>query len=183
MALLCQHPIENKQFLSARSVCPSKRHLPIFNSSERYLTSQRGSHAPCSCRVGMLVEGFTWKDFKAPQRILRRLGLQFGYLANSLAQLLESRDVSSSVIVRRRKHRWPPHQPSCKRRSSVVRARTAPQGAVWRPGRSFACELTLTAIYTAPFTSGTSVRSRVEARRTSHENSRWLWASRHMPTW
>jgi hypothetical protein len=106
--------------------------------------------------------------------------LQFGYLANSLAHFLRQRDVSSSVIVRQRKHRWSQRRTSCKPRSSAL---TAPQGAVWLLGRSLACELTLTAIYTAPFTSGISVLSRVGARRTSHGSSNWLLATRHMPTW
>jgi len=63
----------------------------------------------------------------------------------------------------RPRRRWSQHRTSCKRRSSAVPALTAPQGAVWRLGRCFACELTLTAIYTAPFTSGISVLSRVGA--------------------
>jgi hypothetical protein len=55
--------------------------------------------------------------------------------------------------------------------------------AVWLPGRLFACALTSTAIYTAPFTSGISVRWRVEARRTSRGSSNWPSASRLMPIW
>jgi len=32
LALSCPHPIENKELLFALSACPSKEHLPIFNS-------------------------------------------------------------------------------------------------------------------------------------------------------
>jgi len=107
---------------------------------------------------------------------------QFHLVANSLAQLLETatRELARDRLPRRR---WSQHRTSCKRRSSAVPALTAPQGAVWLLGKSLACELTLTAIYTAPFTSEISVLSRVGARRTSHVSSNWLLASRHMPTW
>ena len=41
-----------------------------------------------SC-AGLLVEGLTWTRLKALHRITSPAGLQFGYLAGSLAQLLE----------------------------------------------------------------------------------------------
>ena len=109
--------------------------------------------------------------------------LGFGYLANSLAQLLRQRDVSSSVIVRWRKHRWSPHQISCKLRWSATRALAAPPGAGWRRGRCCACAPLSIAIYTAPFTFGISAQLRSVAQRTSVENSNSPLASRRMPTW
>jgi len=108
---------------------------------------------------------------------------QFHLVANSVAKLVETarRELGRDQEAAKASLVTASH--ILQAEMNVVRALTAPQGAVWRLGRSFACGLTLTATYTAPFTSGISVRSRVEARRTSHGNSNWLLASRHMPTW
>jgi hypothetical protein len=108
---------------------------------------------------------------------------QFVYLANNVVELLETAKGELERDREAAKASLATASLSCNRKSSAVRALTAPRRAVWRLGRSFACELTLTAIYTAPFTFGISVRSRVEARRTSHGCSSWLLASRRMPTW
>jgi len=72
---------------------------------------------------------------------------KFHLVANSLAKLLETarRELERDREAARR--RWSQHRTSCKRRSSAVPALTAPQGAVWRLGRSFEYELTLTATY------------------------------------
>jgi hypothetical protein len=111
------------------------------------------------------------------------ISLDSGYLANSLAQLLE---VTRREFERDREAA----KASLATASSILQAEiercsgangsTRGGLAAWQILR---VELTLTAIYTAPFTSGISVRSRVEARRTSLENSSWLSASRHMPMW
>src|SRR5580704_12068925 len=85
---------------------------------------------------------------------------QFQLVANSLAKLLETarRELERDREVAK---------------ASLVTASHILQAAVWRLGRSFACGLTLTAICTASFTSGISVRSLVEARRTFPENLNW----------
>jgi hypothetical protein len=91
---------------------------------------------------------------------------QFHLVANSLAKLLET---ARRELERDREAA----------KASLVTASHILQAEIERcsgangstRGGSFACELTLTAIYTAPFTSGISVRSRVEARRTSLGNS------------
>jgi hypothetical protein len=143
---------------------------------------QSDSPAPCLLSLGVTAsEGpqGTALDSSSPTHLQ-----QFVYIwRTAWSSFLRRQSVSSRVITGRPRRRWLQHRTSCKRRSSVVRALTASQWAVWRLGRCFACELTLTAICTAPFTSGISARSRVEARRTSLENSNWLLARRHMPAW
>ncbi len=108
---------------------------------------------------------------------------QFHLVANSLAKLL---DTARRELERDREAA----KASLVTASDILQAEiercSGANGSTrggWRLGRSFACELTLTAIYTAPFTSRISVPSRVGARRTSHGSSNWLLASRHMPTW
>ena len=58
------------------------------------------------------------------------------WLRTAWPSCLKLQGESSGAIRRRPRRRWSQHRTSCKRRSSVVRALTAPQGAVWRPGRS-----------------------------------------------
>jgi hypothetical protein len=107
---------------------------------------------------------------------------QFHFVANSLAKLLETATrelecdraaakaslITASNILQAEIERC-----------SGANGSTTGGLAAWQ----FACELTLTTIYTAPFISVISVPSRGEASRTSHGNSNSLLASRHMPTW
>jgi hypothetical protein len=100
---------------------------------------------------------------------------QFHLVANSLAKLLDTarrelerdRDAAKASLVAA-SHIL---QAEIERCSGAIGFTTGGLAA-WQ----------ITAIYTAPFTSGISVRSRVEARRTSHGSSNWLLATRHMPT-
>ena len=87
-------------------------------------------------------------------RIVRR-GSDHGRTSNSPHQSLSLQRINSftwlltawpscsklqgeswGVTRRRPRRRWSQHRTSCKRKSNVVRALTAPQGAVWRLGRS-----------------------------------------------
>ena len=101
---------------------------------------------------------------------------QFHLVANSVAKLLETAKRELERDQEAAKASLVTASHILKRRSNVVRALTAPQGVVWPLGRSFECELTLTITCIAPFTSGISVLSPVEARRTSHVSSNWLLA-------
>jgi hypothetical protein len=107
--------------------------------------------------------------------------LGFGYLANSLAQVLDTalreferdRDMAKAALV----------TASTLLQAEVERYSSANGSAVWRPGRCCACALLSIATCTAPFTLGISARLRSVARRTSAENSNSPLASRRMPTW
>jgi AraC family transcriptional regulator len=107
---------------------------------------------------------------------------QFHLVASSLAKLVETarrelgRDQEAAkASLATASHLLQSEIERCSGASGSTRV-------VWRLGRSFACELTLTAICTAPFTSGISALSRVGARRISHVSSNWPLAIRRMPT-
>jgi len=82
----CSHQIENKSFCCL----PNKRALAILNSSERYLTSKKRLHASCSGRGRGCSSRIEMDRSQSVAMNTSRLGPQFDYLANSLAQLLEA---------------------------------------------------------------------------------------------